>query len=105
MSGEYLEVDPPRRLVSTFGWERVPLVRLVALGAAGARGRRAVLLVGDVPAPRDGAARLVVLLHRDVDHEPVRGGAVPVVLLRLEEHAVARADDLDLAALALAQAH
>jgi uncharacterized protein YndB with AHSA1/START domain len=26
--GEYLEVDPPNRLVSTFGWERVPLVRL-----------------------------------------------------------------------------
>jgi uncharacterized protein YndB with AHSA1/START domain len=26
--GEYIEVDPPTRLVCTFGWERVPLVRL-----------------------------------------------------------------------------
>ena len=26
--GEYLEVEPPRKLVSTFGWEDVPLVRL-----------------------------------------------------------------------------
>jgi uncharacterized protein YndB with AHSA1/START domain len=27
--GEYIEVDPPRRLVFTFGWDRVPLVRLI----------------------------------------------------------------------------
>ena len=26
--GEYVEVDPPRRLVFTFGWDRVPFVRL-----------------------------------------------------------------------------
>jgi uncharacterized protein YndB with AHSA1/START domain len=26
--GEYIEVDPPRRLVFTFGWDRVPFVRL-----------------------------------------------------------------------------
>jgi uncharacterized protein YndB with AHSA1/START domain len=26
--GEYLELDAPTKLVSTFGWERVPLVRL-----------------------------------------------------------------------------
>jgi len=34
----------------------------------------------------------------------VRGGAVPVVLVGLEEHAVAGADDLDRAAAPLAQA-
>src|SRR3954468_9996807 len=63
-----------------------------------------VLLVGDVLAPGHGAAGLVVLLHGDVGHEAVGGGAVPVVLAGLEEHAVARADDLDRAALALAEA-
>src|SRR3954453_13651339 len=63
-----------------------------------------VLLVGDVLAPRHGAAGLVVLLHGDVGHEAVRGGAVPVVLTGLEEHAVAGTDDLDGAALALAEA-
>src|SRR5690242_4039059 len=66
--------------------------------------RDGVLLVGDVLAPRDGASGLVVLMHGDVDHEAVRGGAVPVVLAGLEEDAVAGPDDLDGAALALAQA-
>ena len=28
MVGEYVEVDPPARLVSTFGWQDVPLVRV-----------------------------------------------------------------------------
>src|SRR5215203_4448107 len=50
----------------------------------------AVFLVGDVLAPGYGTAGVVSLLHRDVGHEPVRGGPVPVVLARLEEHAVAR---------------
>src|SRR5205085_10051925 len=63
-----------------------------------------VLLVGDVLTPRDGVADLVVLLHGDVDHEPVGGGAAPVVLTGLEEHAVAGTDFLDRVALALAQA-
>jgi hypothetical protein len=62
------------------------------------------VLVGDVLAPRDGSAALVVLLHGDVGHEAVSGGAVPVVLAGLEEHAVAGADDLDGAALTLAYA-
>ena len=66
------------------------------------RGRDAVLLVADVLAPGDRAAGLVVLLHGEVDHEAVRGGAVPVVLAGLEEDAVAGADDLDRPALALA---
>jgi hypothetical protein len=56
-----------------------------------------------VLAPGDGAAGLVVLLHRDVDHEAVRGGAVPVVLAGLEEDAVAGADDFDRPACALAE--
>src|SRR5215204_1757611 len=72
---------------------------------SGSRGpTAAVLLVGDVLAPGDGAAGLVVLLHGDVDHEAVRRGAVPVVLARFEEHTVAGPDDLDRSALALAQA-
>src|SRR4029453_9722439 len=66
--------------------------------------RGAVLLVGDVLAPRDRAAGLVVLLHGDVGHEAVRGRAVPVVLAGLEEDAVAGPDELDRAAFALAEA-
>src|SRR5215216_4365917 len=66
--------------------------------------RGAVLLVADVLAPRDGAALLVDFLHRYVGHEAVRGGAVPVVLAGLEEHAVSWADDLDRSAAALTEA-
>src|SRR3954465_14186091 len=62
----------------------------------------AVLLVGDVPPPRHRAAGLVVLLHGDVHHEPVGRRAVPVVLARLENDAVAGPDLGDGAALALA---
>src|SRR4051812_13190280 len=63
-----------------------------------------VLLVAHVPAPVHGAARVVDLLHCEMGHEAVRGGAVPVVLAGLEVDAVARPDDFDRAALALAQA-
>jgi hypothetical protein len=49
-------------------------------------------------------AFVVDLQHREVGHEAVRGGAVPMVLARLEEDAVARADDLDRAAPPLAEA-
>src|SRR5205807_5821640 len=56
---------------------------------------RVVLLVGDVLAPVDGAALVVDLLHRQMGHEAVGRGAVPVVLARLEVDAVAGADDLD----------
>src|SRR4051812_6564995 len=62
------------------------------------------MLVADVLAPRDRAAGLVVLLHGEVNHEAVRRRAVPVVLARLEEDAVAGADVFDRAAFALAQA-
>src|SRR5437016_1856339 len=58
-------------------------------------GRRVVLLVGDVLAPRDGAALVVDLLHREVGHEAVGGGAVPVLLARLEEDPITRPDGLD----------
>src|ERR671911_140830 len=66
--------------------------------------RPTVLLVADVLAPRDGTALIVDFLHRYVGHEAARGGAVPVVLAGLEEHAVTRADHLDLSAPALAEA-
>ncbi len=55
-------------------------------------------------APFDGVTRLVNLLHRDVGHEPVGGGTVPVILPRLEVHAVTRPYDLDRPAAALAAA-
>src|SRR5215207_4347109 len=66
--------------------------------------RGTVLLVADVLAPRRGVAFVVDLHHRYVGHEAVRGGAVPVVLAGLEEHAVAGADRLDRPAAALREA-
>src|SRR5215211_3977400 len=68
------------------------------------RRRAAVLLVAHGLAPGDDLALVVGLLHRDVDHEPGRRGAVPVVLARFEEDLVAGTDHLDLIALALATA-
>src|SRR2546430_13532197 len=63
-----------------------------------------VLLVAHVLAPGDDLTRVVCLLHRDVGHEPRRGGAMPVVLIRLEEDTVAGTDHLDRTAPALAEA-
>src|SRR4051812_38776223 len=57
-----------------------------------------------MPAPADRAAALVGELHREVRHQACRCGTVPVVFPRLEEDAVAGAYDLDVAALALAEA-
>ena len=68
------------------------------------RGCRRVLLVADVVAPGRGVALVVDLEHRDVGHEARRRRAVPVLLARLEEHAVAGPDDLDGPAAPLAQA-
>ena len=51
--------------------------------------RGAVLLVADVLALRRAVAFVVGLHHGEVGHEAVRGGAVPVVLAGLEEHAAA----------------
>src|SRR5436190_11331874 len=72
-------------------------------GAGGLRGRSGlVFLVADVVAPAGGAALLVDLLHRDVRHEAVGRGAVPVLLAGLEVDAVAGVHHLDRAAAALA---
>jgi len=43
-----------------------------------------VVLVGDVLEPGDDLTVFVGFLQRDVRHEPVRGGAVPVFLARLD---------------------
>ena len=64
------------------------------------RPRGAVLAIGHVLAPGHRVARVVRLLDRDVGHEAVGRGAVPMVLAGLEEDAVAGADLLDRAALA-----
>jgi hypothetical protein len=56
---------------------------------------RVVVGVADVLAPRDGASLVIDLLHRDMGHQPVGHGALPVVLARLEEHAVAWPELLD----------
>ncbi|MEO7617004.1 MAG: hypothetical protein ABIS86_23715 [Streptosporangiaceae bacterium] len=45
----------------------------------------------------------VAFVDGQVDHQPVRCGAVPVILVGLEQHAVAGPDDLDRSAAALAQ--
>src|SRR5205814_5673317 len=68
-------------------------------------GRLPILLVRHVLAPVDDVPVLVRLLHRDMGHEPRRRRAVPVLLVRLEEDAVARANHLDRPALALAEAY
>ena len=59
--------------------------------------------LGDMLAPCDGVALLIDLLYREVRHEAVGCGAVPVILCGLEEHTVSSTDDLDRAALALAE--
>ena len=64
----------------------------------------AVLLVADVVAPGRGVARSSTSTHRDVGHEAGRRRAVPVLLARLEEDAVAGADHLDRPAAPLAEA-
>src|SRR5215218_6567287 len=96
---------PRRPTPSSMQFTAVPPRRLTSTRTGSRRRLGAVLLVGDVLAPGDGTAAVVGLLHRDMDHEAVWGGAVPVVLGGLEEHAVARADDLDRVAFALAQAY
>src|SRR5215208_5262740 len=88
-----------------FSFEHLYSLRPAGRSSSAADGwRGAVLLVADVLAPRDGTALVVDFLHRYVGHEAVRGGAVPVVLAGLEEHAVARADYLDRFAAALREA-
>src|SRR4051794_34400705 len=50
---------------------------------------RGVVLIGDVLEPGHDLTVLVGFLHRDVGHEPVRAGAVPVLLARLDVNDVA----------------
>jgi hypothetical protein len=64
-------------------------------------GSRPVLLVGDVDSPRRAVPFRVDLEHGEVGHEPVRRGAVPVLLARLEVHPIAGADHFDRAAAPL----
>jgi hypothetical protein len=78
----------------------VPLLVLAGVRTGGC----GVFLVGDVASPHDWAAAVVGFLHRDVGHEAVGGGAVPVVLAGLEVDAVAGLDDLNGAVFALAEA-
>src|SRR5439155_26014067 len=65
------------------------LPRREAVAPATPRGlgnlRGVVLLVGDVVAPGRAVAFVVDVEHRDVGHESVRGGTVPVVLAGLED--------------------
>src|SRR5262249_17925382 len=66
---------------------------------------QAILVVGNVLAPGRAVAFAVDLERRDVGHEAVWGCTVPVLLTRLEEHAVTGADDLDRPAATLHGAH
>src|SRR3954451_10134815 len=68
---------------------------------AAGRGGGGVLVVGDLVAPVGGDVVVVDLVEGEVDHEAVGRGAVPVVLVGLEEDTVAGADDLDGAAAPL----
>lgn len=62
----------------------------------------AVLFIGDVLAPGRALPFVIDVEHCEVSHEAVRSGAVPVLFARLEEHAVAGADNLDRPAAPLA---
>jgi hypothetical protein len=46
----------------------------------------------------------VAFVDRDMDHQPVGGSPVPVLLVGLEQHPVAGSDDLDGTTAPLAQA-
>src|SRR5213596_253210 len=95
-------VGSTRRASGTFSTRTSPAAYMtVACTSAPDRRRRCVLVVRDVLAPDRGVALVVHVEHREVDHEPVRRGPVPVILLRLEEDTVTGADDLDRPAAAL----
>jgi len=68
------------------------------------RRRSRVLVVAYVVAPRRAATLVVDDEHRDVRHEASWCGAMPVLLARLEEHTVPRADHLDRATATLREA-
>src|SRR5260370_41174403 len=68
------------------------------------RRRRGILGVADVRTPGGAVALAVDVEHRDVCHEPRGRSTVPVLLARLEEHAVARPDYFDRPAATLGEA-
>src|SRR5712691_1823878 len=80
-----------------------PYMTVARMSALDRRGG-GVLLVGYVVTPRRGVALVVDLEHCEVGHEAGRGRAVPVILARLEEDAVAGPDHLDRPAAALCEA-
>src|SRR5438046_3153588 len=90
--------------VTTRAAQALIIWRLLEVTSVVDRRRCPVLLLADLGAPRCAGAVVVDLEHRDVGHEARRRGAVPVILTRTEEHAVARADDLDGLAAALREA-
>jgi len=49
----------------------------------------------------DSDVLVVDLVEREVNHQPAGGGAVPVLLVGLDVHTVAGADDLNGSAAAL----
>ena len=59
-----------------------------------------ILSVGDVVQPGHDLSVDVGFLHRNVGHEPVRCGPVPMLLVRLDVDDVARADFADISAAA-----
>jgi hypothetical protein len=83
-------------------WRRSPrrldcIVRSRQRGLLGLvnRGGRGILVVADVDAPDRAVAFVIDFDHRKVRHEPIQSGTVPMILPGLEEHPVARADDLN----------
>jgi hypothetical protein len=68
------------------------------------RGGGGILLVGDGCQPVHDVVVCITLVDRDVHHETGGGGAVSVLLVGLDEDAVAGTDDLDRPAAALAEA-
>jgi hypothetical protein len=63
-----------------------------------------VLFIAHVLAPAGAIAFVVDVEHREVGHEAVGSGTMPVLLTRLEEHAVTWSHDLDRLATTLTQA-
>src|SRR4029077_7569633 len=82
---------PPIRFSSSLCQPAITQPPLRALD----RGRSGIFGLGDVVTPGRVVALLVDVKHRDVGHEPGRRGPVPVMLSRLEEHAVSGPYHLD----------
>jgi hypothetical protein len=100
------KAEPPswaRRDVCTNSHSHGEFSKAGRLLLARARTGGVVLIVADVLTPVGGDVLVVDFVEREVDHQPGRGGAVPVLFIGLDVDAVARADHLDRAAAALDQ--